>query len=368
MKNLLAMGVLFLTLLIGVCVGTRTAEVSAAEGNDSYDTATVMKENKTITSRLNTDKDIDWYLFEVPDSVGVEWVEFKSSAIEGDGRFDISIFVGEDGMPATQIRNSGYLFAPERITFTELSYAKGTQLYIKVQRRLSSPVGVDYDITFCTSAEPVKECDWAIENDDNFAGANVLTGSKQLCGILNTGDDVDWYKYEVKNSAPFNFTFKSCVVEGDGRFDITIFESADGMPAKQIDNSGYLLAPEKYISPDYAYSKGSILYIKINRRLNNGEGIRYILSAKDTTNDLAIGSLNKPYSILAGTNVVVGKAEAGATVYVKYGKKTYNAVADADGIYRVTTAKLSKGKSVKIWQKVGKTTSKKITIKVVKKY
>ena len=78
--------------------------------------------------------------------------------------------------------------------------------------------------------------------------------------------------------------------------------------------------------------------------------------------------IDTPYSILADTNVVVGKTEAGATVYVKQGKKTYSATADANGIYRVKTGKLSKGKSVKMWQKVDKSTSKKVTVKIVTNY
>lgn len=383
MKRFITIGLLCLALVIGAYVGAGSAVVKAAEGNDSYDKATQIFANTKITSSLNAADDADWYRYEVKDSVGSFFVELKSSNMERGNLFDVTVYeADEDGMPKTTLKTFYTYDKPEAFSSWELSYAKGTVLLIKVcgsGGRNSNAVGVDYYLTVNFSNEPEKNCEWAIENNNSYENATKLTSATRLCGLLNSVDDVDWYKYEVKNDGKFKFTFKSTNMEKSNLYDMTVYEvDEDGYPTKKLKTFYTYSKPENFESDEYSYSKGTVIYLKVTGsggKNSNANGVRYILYVTDTVDNSSsvtkgdnASKLDTPYSILAGTNVVVGKAEAGATVYVKYGKKTYNAVADSNGIYRVVTAKLTKGKSVKIWQKSGKTTSKKSTVKVVEKY
>lgn len=81
-----------------------------------------------------------------------------------------------------------------------------------------------------------------------------------------------------------------------------------------------------------------------------------------------IAKVDEPYSVLMGTNVVVGKAEPKAKVYISYQGKKYTAKADKDGIYRVKLTSLKKGTSLKIWQKSEGLTSEKKTVKIKQSY
>lgn len=99
------------------------------------------------------------------------------------------------------------------------------------------------------------------------------------------------------------------------------------------------------------------------------DGSQILFSFNVNTKDyLNISStkIDNPISILANTNVIVGKAAPGATVYVKIGKKEYSGKVDENGFYRIITASLKEGKKVSIWQKVGKKSSKKLSVKVAK--
>jgi hypothetical protein len=370
------MGLLCTALIIFISLSYGSIKVKASSGNDTYDVAEKISVNETKKSVLNSKEDVDWYRFEVNDSVGVEWIDFKSTSIEKSHTFHVVVYKEEDGMPATILEDSGdWMSAPEKFLSREFSFEKGTVLYIKVFKGYIDPSGIEYTLSIGNSKEPVKDCVWAIENDDSYENANKITSKNQLCGILNSDDDVDWYKYEVKNTKNFSFVFKSTIVEKEHCFRVEIFESEDGMPKDRIADSGdWMSAPEKFVSEEYSYEKGTILYVKVRKGYQSGKGIRYIMSVKDSVKDSSQDSsdnatgIETPYSILAGTNVVVGKADAGSTVNVKYGKKTYKATADENGIYRVKTAKLKKGKKVTIWQTVGKTSSEKISVKVVEKY
>lgn len=383
MKRLIMM-LLGFVIMLGAYVSCGRVEVKAGTGDDSYDQATELKANESMTDSLNSKEDINWYKFIVPDSVGVEQLTFQSTDIDARWSFEILLYIEENGFPTSCIADSGdSLSAPMSYKTIEFSYPKGTVLYAKVVRGYwlgDSPEGIDYKITFKTSAEPVKDCEWAIEDIiDSSENADTLSGGKKRCGILNSKSDVDWFKYTVKSEDPFKFIFKNTNLEASYCFQVTVFEEENGIPNKQIAaSSNWMSAPISYTTDDFSFPKGTILYIKIERGHWQGEdpsGMRYIIWVEDNVGDSSssgntekISKVDIPYSILAGTNVVVGKTEAGATVYVKQGKKTYSATADANGIYRIKTGKLSKGKSVKMWQKVGKSTSKKVTVKIVANY
>lgn len=80
----------------------------------------------------------------------------------------------------------------------------------------------------------------------------------------------------------------------------------------------------------------------------------------------ASDKLEKPYSILDTTNVIVGKASPKATVYAKYNGKTFKATANSKGIYAILTDKLKADEKVVVYQKVNGVTSPKLTVKVTK--
>jgi Fe-S cluster assembly iron-binding protein IscA len=352
MKKIVSIGLLCLAIFVGFCFCDVGVEVKAA-GNDNYDNAAKLKSDKAESATLNKDE-ADWYIYEVENSVGVEWLDLKSSTPDGN-HFWITIYKSDDGIPSEQIIDTGWV---NNYTSQEFSFSKKTVLFVRV----GGDAGFTYSLTMKTDKTPLSDCEWALEDDDNYDNANVITSSNKVCALLNTGDDVDWYRYNVKNDKPFSFKNQSTMPDGN-HFWLTVYKSEDGIPTEKIADTGWV---NNYTSQEFSYSKGTVIYV----RVSGDRGIRYKLSvndsnekgSKDTSNDV------ETYSILAGTNVVVGKAEAGATVNVKYGKKTYKATADENGIYRVKTAKLKKGKKVTIWQTVGKTSSEKISVKVVEKY
>lgn len=92
----------------------------------------------------------------------------------------------------------------------------------------------------------------------------------------------------------------------------------------------------------------------------------YHINTKDLTGNSS--KLETPISILAGTNVIVGNAEPGSTVYATYNSVDYSVKADKNGVYRLKVKSLKKNKTVKMWQVVNGKTTAEGSFKVVKKY
>ena len=78
-------------------------------------------------------------------------------------------------------------------------------------------------------------------------------------------------------------------------------------------------------------------------------------------------TLGKPIAAYAGTKVVIGKADPGATVSCTFNKNTKTTTADDSGLYIIELDKALKAKDkIVLWQKVGKMTGKKKTFKISK--
>lgn len=92
----------------------------------------------------------------------------------------------------------------------------------------------------------------------------------------------------------------------------------------------------------------------------------YHINTKDLTGDST--KLESPISILAGTNVIVGKAEPGSMVYATYNKADYSVKTDANGVYRLKVKTLKKKKTVKMWQVVNGEKTAEGSFKVMTKY
>ncbi|MCR5728188.1 MAG: hypothetical protein K6G24_12070 [Lachnospiraceae bacterium] len=78
--------------------------------------------------------------------------------------------------------------------------------------------------------------------------------------------------------------------------------------------------------------------------------------------------LESPISLLAGTNVIVGKAEPGSMIYATYNKADYSVKTDANGVYRLKVKTLKKKKTVKMWQVVNGEKTAEGSFKVMTKY
>ena len=92
----------------------------------------------------------------------------------------------------------------------------------------------------------------------------------------------------------------------------------------------------------------------------------YHINTKDLTGDST--KLESPISILAGTNVIVGKAEPGSMIYATYNNADYSVKTDANGVYRLKVKSLKKKKTVKMWQVVNGEKTAEGSFKVVTKY
>ena len=373
MKRKLAMGLLCVALIIGSFIVSGNTDTKAAgDGNDTFQRATEITSKKTLTGVISDGDDKDWYAYTVEED-GPFF--FKLTNLdESTGRWYLRVY-NSDASEIAKYYNSS---SEKTIASQLFSFKKGYTVYICITPDYNDAINKEYSLQVIKGTEEKYGYElkgkWESEDNDKKQSANVLNKTNPIYGLICLGEDKDVYKYEVAGDGTFSFKMEN-QTEWSSRWYMNIYDSDYNKIKTYYNNTSEFTIR----SESFTREIGDIVFVEIKADYGDCIGNVYLISVEDNSKgskdsgskDLSTDSnaeIDTPYSILADTNVVVGKAEAGATVNVKYGKKTYKATADENGIYRVKTAKLKKGKKVTIWQTVGKTSSEKISVKVVEKY
>lgn len=353
-----------LFLFLSGTVGTKAA-TTATDNNETFMTATEITSKKPVVGQLADKDDKDWYKYKVESSSAFQLKFTSLSTVQSYWTISIYDSKANKLCDLDSVRD-GF------ITITDpYCFEKGSDVYFVVTYYdfgyLSHCIGEDYQIEIIY----LNDYNWEVESNDENSSATKIEAKNPRYGVMNNFGyygklDVDWYVYNIKDDNPFSFE----ITNTDPQNASWVIEFYD-KDLKYIDKlstkeSDYITETAKF-----TYSKGDKIYIKIQNPEYGTRplGLIYQLKVLDNSTDESDNfSEANVYSVLAGTNLVVGKADPGAKVSVKYGKKTYTATADANGIFRVKTAKLKKGKSITIWQTIDKKDSEKVTVKVVKKY
>lgn len=345
----------------------------AKEKDNSYEKANKLTNETVLSGLLNTKADTDWYVYTTK---GTNDVRIKIDRTDADkGCWSAALYeIVDDNLVVIEEKHDITSWISLHRTFTS-----GTTLYIKIYYAdyYGNTINVPYKISVSCKDEPIEGYKLAGESKDN--AAVKLTSAMPMTGILNYKSDSDWFVYTVQSQDKFKFKFGQAV--GDtGKWSYDIYQEKGDENLESLYSSREVT---NYTSEEFSFKKGTKIYLKVyySDYYGNTPNEFYTIKAidsvknekssndsKDNKSDNDTQGINIPYSILAGTNVVVGKADPGAKVSAKYGKKTYTTTADSDGIYRIKTAKLKKGKSITIWQTVNKQNSEKTTVKVVSKY
>jgi len=364
MKRLLTMSLLCLALVTLLYAGAGSATVKAdSDGNDTFQRATKITSKNSLTGILSDKDDKDWFAYTVEED-GPFYFSFANAS---DSKAQWSLEVYDNDVA----KMNGYVNQSSEVIDTRLySFKKGCVIYVCITHYMENAINKEYSLQVIRGTEKKYGYDlsglWESEDNDSKKIANNIDKNNPIYGMLCVKDDKDVYKYKIVGDGTFSIRLEN-QTEYSAQWNLTIYDSEYNQ-IKKCTNS-----PKEFtINTDSLQGNvGEIVYIEIRKEWDECIGLPYLLSVMDNSKDESSNlgeSFSTPYSVLAGTNVVVGKAEAGATVNVKYGKKTYKATADENGIYRVKTVKLKKGKKVTIWQTVGKTSSEKISVKVVEKY
>ncbi len=300
MKKLLA---LFLsTLFVISCFSVPAIATGAieTEDNNTSNLANSISNATTITGKLQTMDDVDWYKFTANADYFV--VDFKV----GSNNPDADVNHGWKVTAYDSKLNELYSDITEgSLNFPRLSVSG--ICYIKVEARyadyMNSPEGVEYEV----KATNYTDAKWESEYNNSSTTANVISAGSVYSGYLRHYDDIDWYTVNTTDYFTVNFGKKLDVIYSDdidNGWKITIYDSSL--------NTLYSFLTESNAT-SYNIPYAGKCYIKIEARhadyLNSPEFVYYSFKVTNYTdanwereynNTAATANVKKANTILTG--------------------------------------------------------------------
>lgn len=246
-----------------VSVKTKYTET---ESNDSQTMANKIYNGHGSRGNLYVASDIDYFKYKVPNN-GKTAINLKISE-----PYLYSGSIGK-GLKMTIMNSSGtILYNKGEITDHKFSYdlkfGKGETLFIMVSASdaASFPQGIDYILTTTTTGDKYSES----ENNDSFANANNISSKKN--GVVDGGEDKDYFVYKAKKTKQYQIKLKASSQKN--KLTLSVFKKASGKAAieKIISNKGEVKLNLK---------KGSKIWIRISgKNESNTIADQYSLSVK----------------------------------------------------------------------------------------
>lgn len=241
-----------------ICGSTAMAAVTAEkENNDTYEKATEFVVGDGATGTLSAESDKDWYKFTLSQASSVT-VSFEFSE-ENSGAYKDKVTLFNDNQTVTYFSDNFPGINGEQET-EKYNLAPGTY-YLMVS---NYSFGYGHPYTVNVTATAVAGTTTEVEKNDTSANANAISLDTQEFGQLSSQNDIDWYKFEVKNPGRISVTFAHDCYEVFGNsWKLNLYADAEGQTlyyTKTYDSNG----KEAVTSDDYYVAAGTY-YISVEK-------------------------------------------------------------------------------------------------------
>lgn len=233
---------------------TKEDENFEVEDNNAFSKASILKNGKEMTGNSLDGKDEDFYVYTIPENgvtkLSFEIPDFNSELVKYG--WDVSIFSADKKIiyELNGVKND--------VTFPEITFKKGTKLYLSVKPALDYNLFVPYWVDYEIEAETKKSSAWEREGNDSFSKATNLGKGKK--GLIFDGNDVDYYVLKASKTKKYKLRFDA----GDNEvidYEIRVF----------VGNKGKEVAFKTTKSDEsisFQAKKGQNIWIKIGKRFS----------------------------------------------------------------------------------------------------
>ncbi len=329
-------------LVIGVISSDRTV-MAAAYGAD-FESAGTLSLGKEYKGSLDPDAGYKshWYSFTTNKSDDYYYcITYNTNYSVGSLQVNVKT---ESGKSVVTV-NKG---SSEK----EVRLEPATKYYVEVYSSSSVKTGDGNQYSFIIN--PIDD-----PETDSMGNVSIeLKSKKAYEGKIVTSYEEDWFFFKAKaDKATVQIS------KNDKNWGLTygVYDKNGTRIKVETLGSGY--------SDSYTINtvKGEKYYVCLSSGSNfdHGEEDDDRYSVTVDCGSIDVGKLSTPACLFAGTKVVAGEAIPGATVKCTFGKKTFSAKANENGLYIIKlSSALKKGNKVTVWQTLDGTASPKLTAKV----
>ena len=245
------------------------------EINNSYDKATSVSLGAAYTGVINNGDDNDYYKI-VPTANGKISLSFSHKYKDNGKGWSVYIYKFDDGEYKQLSCTNISLNDNETITLPFVGAVKGQSYYVRVVKDYyNDVVGVQYTLntSFTQSGYYEKEINGSSDK------ATSVTLNNSYTGVINNGDDSDYYKIVPTATGKIDISFTHKYVNNGRGWLVYIYKYDDGQYV-ELSRTGIAMNKEEAVTlPFIGAVKGQNYYIKVVKDYyNDVVGVEYTLN------------------------------------------------------------------------------------------
>lgn len=257
-----------LTLSVGIMsvgvVQTNAAEQErVSDGNDSYETATYLDVNGSVTDTIMDAKDVDFFQLS-PNANGAITLNFLHKYKESNDSWKVSVYQYTNGTYKKLI--DGWrisLTDNENVELPFIGATQGASYYIEVTGDCyGSRIGIEdtYTIksTFRTSEY------YEREENDSYEAATLMQPNQSYTGTIGNSGDRDFWKINALSNGKLTLSFQHKYRESNDSWKVSVYQYANGTYEKLIDGWRISLTDNENVELSFiGATQGSSYYIEV---------------------------------------------------------------------------------------------------------
>ncbi|MBQ6843435.1 MAG: fibronectin type III domain-containing protein [Agathobacter sp.] len=238
-------------------VNYTTSETWEKESNDSFSDADMIAINKTYSGANQFYNDVDYYKMTIA-SAGMVNVTFTHGHLMDTKRYWVVRIYNDCQECVMQLNSAG---TETNKTSVDVGLPAGNY-YIKVN---SDDYEGNYEYEYSAETYTIRvnykaSENWERESNDSISNADVIALNESYNGANQFSDDVDYYKFTLKDAGKVNISFKHPAMVASGRYWMIRVYNAN---TKHLLSSQIYAEYTEAISVDIGLPAGDY-YIKIN--------------------------------------------------------------------------------------------------------
>jgi len=268
MKKIVVSFMILLTLMMAMSISAFAVEESSdensadsiieVEDNNSYNKATEITVNTSVTGNLSSSSDVDWYKVYLPKK-GVISVDFKHDNLYDDRYYWAISLYKSDGSTRVSGGSASYdAKGNEDLKLPEFGVSAGTY-YIRIEdKNVFSSASYNFKLTYSENDY------YESENNNSVSTADLIELNTVYKGAINQSSDEDWYKVIVTENGTISVDFKHENLYDNRNFWRIELYHSDGSSKVSGANATHIYGTSDSVSQRFGVSAGNTYYIKIS--------------------------------------------------------------------------------------------------------
>ena len=313
-------------IFMGVVQANAAEQERVSDGNDSYETATYLDVNGSVTDKISDNSDIDFFRLST-DAYGALSINFQHIYKDSLCFWKVSIYQYANNEYTLLSSRKIRLLDNENVELPFVGVTRGATYYIKVEGADSGAFRSAIDEKYTVKSRFIPSEYYECEENDSYETATNLPFNQNMHGVINRDSDEDFWKITAQKSGTLGIYFGHNYKDSSDSWTAYVYQYTNGEYRELSSSTIYLNDKKSLKLANIPVNQNGVYYVKIKNNYNaTAEEYQLKIKYQADCPGYLRASTSKKTATLLWESV---KGADGYEVYCKKAKGTsYKKIAD----------------------------------------